>query len=1188
LINKRYEIIKKLGEGRSSVYLCRDIEFPEKEIGIKILPAKADEKERSTFLKELFILQKLEHPNIIKPYEFGAVFLTDGEEGIQPGSSFITMEYFDGEKLLDAEIVKNEKFLKEVVKQICAALYYLHQSRYIYYDLKPDNILVSFQENKIHVKLIDLGLAEYFPDPSDYEVKGTAHYIAPELLKKDPHDHSVDFYSLGIILYQIIYNKFPFDAQSEIDIYKASIEHNFSFPSSEKFSPNLIEIVKKLLGKDISSRYKSALALVKDLGFNLDISLTEDFLPAKVFACREDIIKILSTYISNKTSSEVFSIKGFDGVGKSTIIHRLREIFNASILIAGVKGKSGAELIRYILRHIIFSEQVFPQLSDEEKKILFGVLEKNDTEIIDHLRSVIILLSSKSKFVLLIDDFNLFDQFSVDLLLEIIPYLQVNKIKVISAESSEHDFPSSRLNNVREITLGAFTESELDEFLDASYIKEFPQKKLHNLIVSYADLIPGNIKLFIKDLILFGMLKFSGTGVQLSDEGDKLSDLKKTNFAVYDLRLANLNDKELLAAKVISAIDTYIDQNTFAQLIDLSIDASEKIISKLQEYNIIQKNTTDQSLNFTSESMKKHVYASMSNKKAVHQSIAKKITNKIPEFNRLEEARQYELAGEFEICYRISMTELEEAEKHSSFSYMKKILEHLKELPLQQKMMDTVRFKLCEVYYKLGDIKSALAALKELKNTQKQTESGNNFFSIEGSILIASGEYELGKKVINNLLKKIKSSEEKQRLSVELAYTDFEIKNYGDARKQCDKIITEENLSAELTGRCYNLKGMIDIYQNNDLSSALENFQQAKKYFTDSKQPLRVSGVEVNIGNIYNMLADYPKAEEHWNIASSINQSVGNLDQEGLLLQNFGLFYMDRYKFDSAIEFFQKAQTIFLSLGKEINYGLILINLGEAYFKTCDYQKALINLKESYKIFGRLKNYEETSEALMLLGRLYFNIGFTVKFHEVLALAEAKLKEAVLPAKYHTNLKYLKILSSLLKEENNYSDKINELMNKYKELDERNMMLEVNFLLIKSFIYNSQNDKALNLLFNNELIDLCSQNSILEAEREYFLGLLSRSYATDKLLPPLTHFEKAYELIKDENISELTWKILFAISELYIERGNLNKAKQYVFYTRELIYFIAEKLDSPRLRAAYLQQNERFRILRKLESYFPA
>jgi hypothetical protein len=68
----------------------------------------------------------------------------------------------------------------------------------------------------------------------------------------------------------------------------------------------------------------------------------------------------------------------------------------------------------------------------------------------------------------------------------------------------------------------------------------------------------------------------------------------------------------------------------------------------------------------------------------------------------------------------------------------------------------------------------------------------------------------------------------------------------------------------------------------------------------------------------------------------------------------------------------------------------------------------------------------------------------------------------------------------------------------------------------------------------------------------------------------------------------LTWKILFAISELYIERGNLNKAKKFVIYTRELIYFIAEKMDSPRLRAAYLQQNERFRTLRKLESFYPA
>jgi len=774
------------------------------------------------------------------------------------------------------------------------------------------------------------------------------------------------------------------------------------------------------------------------------------------------------------------------------------------------------------------------------------------------------------------------------MLLEIIPYFQVNNIKVIISESSEHDFLSSRLNNVREISLGAFSDSELSEFLDASYIKEFPKKELHDLIISYADLIPGNIKLFIKDLILFGMMKFSETGVQLSDKGDKLSVLKKTHFAIYDLRLANLNKTELQAARIISAIDTFFDRNTFAQLTNLSVDASGKIISRLQENNIIQKNTPDQSINFTSESIKKHIYASMNNKKEMHLSIAKKLTNKIPSFNKLEEARHYELAGEYEICYRISMKELEEAEKHSAFSYMQKILAHLSELSLKSIQLNTVQFKLCEVYYKLGDIKSALAVLRELKNNQQVKELDNNFFSIEGSILIASGEYEQGKNVLKDLLIKIKDKHEKDRLSVELAYTDFELKNYDDARIQCDSLINEEKLSAELTGRCYNLNGMIDIFQYNDMNSSLENFQKAKKYFNESEQPILVSGVEVNIGNIYNMLANYEKAEEHWKNASSINRSIGNLDQEGKLLQNFGLFYLDKQKYDSAIESFLKARTIFLSLGKENSNGMILINLGEGYLKNCDYQKALINLKEAYKIFNYLKRYEEISEALIVLGRLYFNVGFTVKFQEVLALAETKLNEAVLPAKYHTNLKYLKLLSSLLKDDINHSSEIREIMNEYKELDERNMMLEVKFLLIKSIIKAAKNDEALNLLFDNVLIDLCSQNSILEAEREYFLGLLSRSYASDKLLPPLTHFEKAYELIKDGNISELTWKILFAISELYIERGNLNKAKQYVIYTRELIYFIAERLDSPRLRAAYLQQNERFRILRKLESFYPA
>ncbi|MDZ7625134.1 MAG: hypothetical protein U5J96_11920 [Ignavibacteriaceae bacterium] len=99
--------------------------------------------------------------------------------------------------------------------------------------------------------------------------------------------------------------------------------------------------------------------------------------------------------------------------------------------------------------------------------------------------------------------------------------------------------------------------------------------------------------------------------------------------------------------------------------------------------------------------------------------------------------------------------------------------------------------------------------------------------------------------------------------------------------------------------------------------------------------------------------------------------------------------------------------------------------------------------------------------------------------------------------------------------------------------------------------------------------------------------MISKNYESDKLLSPLVHFEKAYDLIKDESVTELTWKVMYEISQLYVERGNYTKAKRFVVYARELIYFIAEKLESPQLRAAYLKNTERLETLKKLESFYP-
>ncbi|HEY6437586.1 MAG TPA: hypothetical protein VIY47_13420, partial [Ignavibacteriaceae bacterium] len=471
-----------------------------------------------------------------------------------------------------------------------------------------------------------------------------------------------------------------------------------------------------------------------------------------------------------------------------SLLDKIQELYRDAIHISDVKGKSFEELIRYFLRQIVFSESVYPKLSEEDKLYLLKQLQLNPAEIIIDIKTLIAIISSNSRFILLIDDLNLYDQLVSNLLLEIIPILQVNNIKVIVSESSEHEFFSSKINNRKDLTLGPFVGQELKAFLEESYSSDFPRESIEGLIIKNADLIPGNIKSFIKDLILFGIMKFSENGVIFSDDAGKLSSITEAQFAVYDLRLANLSKQELIAVQIISAFETYIDSNTLTVLVGLSKEEIEKIILNLQLNNILQKFISGLTLIFTSEAIKKYIYASIESKQKLHHSISTKLTKKLPSFNRLESARQYELAGQFDMCYKITMEEITDAEKHSTFTYMQNVMIHLITLPLKKEQIDSAKIKLSEVYLKLGDVQASLKLIKELKNTQLETKTIDKLYFIEGSALIASGEYESGKKVMSELLKKIEDVDEKNRLMVELAYADFELKQYNKANEQSNKL----------------------------------------------------------------------------------------------------------------------------------------------------------------------------------------------------------------------------------------------------------------------------------------------------------------------------------------------------------------------------------------------------------------
>jgi hypothetical protein len=243
-------------------------------------------------------------------------------------------------------------------------------------------------------------------------------------------------------------------------------------------------------------------------------------------------------------------------------------------------------------------------------------------------------------------------------------------------------------------------------------------------------------------------------------------------------------------------------------------------------------------------------------------------------------------------------------------------------------------------------------------------------------------------------------------------------------------------------------------------------------------------------------------------------------------------------------------------------------------------------LEKAETLFNQIENFEELAEVFLVLGKLYYVIGFRDKLDDTVQKFEENLKRNKLPERHNLNLKFLSILLTSTDDIKIKLEDLKAVRDEYINYDDKSCYIDCVSLILKKLILDEKFNDALAEINQKYFLDLCSQNSILEAEREYFLGIISQSYASDNLLPPLEHFEKAFTLVKDESVSEITWKILLAISELYIERGNLSKAKAFTIYGKELIYFIAENIESPRLRAAYLKQQDRLEAIQKFESFY--
>lgn len=185
----------------ATVYLCTDLHPPPnfpKQYAMKIIEKAKCKGQEEHIIKEITILKKLSHRNIIHLYD---VFETRDK-------LYLQMELVSGGELFDRIVNKGtytEADARNLVKYLLDALNFLHEQNIVHRDLKPENLLMSSPKEDADVKLADFGLSTFAEN--DFALKtscGTLTYVAPEVLKGEKYGKKVDMWSLGVITYILL------------------------------------------------------------------------------------------------------------------------------------------------------------------------------------------------------------------------------------------------------------------------------------------------------------------------------------------------------------------------------------------------------------------------------------------------------------------------------------------------------------------------------------------------------------------------------------------------------------------------------------------------------------------------------------------------------------------------------------------------------------------------------------------------------------------------------------------------------------------------------------------------------------------------------------------------------------------------------------------------------------------------